>query len=167
MRIAVFSDSHGRVDLLRQGLSAAASKGLVDCFLFLGDGLSDFLSLTSLMAEHNPMAQRVAIMGNCDLPRPGAHREKVIDLAGRLLFACHGNMYGVKMGDGRLIAAALDRGCAIACYGHTHIPIVEEKEGLLLVNPGSIGAPHGGGNTYALIDGEAHGGPLTATIFTV
>ena len=38
-------------------------------------------------------------------------------------------------------------GCKAALFGHTHVPVNRTEEGILLLNPGSIGY----GGTYALL----------------
>ena len=44
-----------------------------------------------------------------------------------------------------------DRGAAIGLFGHTHLPTLEERDGVTLFNPGSIGAPRFGGPSYGLL----------------
>ncbi|MBO7376534.1 MAG: metallophosphoesterase family protein, partial [Clostridia bacterium] len=65
----------------------------------------------------------------------------------------HGHKYGVKGGLVRLAAAAAARGCRAAFYGHTHAPCVKMKDGVLLVNPGTLGYC-GEYAVITVIDGE-------------
>jgi predicted phosphodiesterase len=53
--------------------------------------------------------------------------------------------------------------CRAAFFGHTHIACVREKNGVTLVNPGSLTYPAGGANpSYALVRTRAGG--LSASI---
>ena len=53
----------------------------------------------------------------------------------------HGHRYKVKMTYTFLDKAAQEMGCAIAFFGHTHIPCMEQHR-TLLVNPGSAARGH-------------------------
>ena len=47
------------------------------------------------------------------------------------------------------VAAA--RGANVALFGHTHIPVAEERGGVFLFNPGSCGRCYTGPNTYGIL----------------
>jgi putative phosphoesterase len=51
-----------------------------------------------------------------------------------------------------LLEDARDRQCRAALFGHTHRAFCEEKEGILLFNPGSVSLPVGAGPTFGLLD---------------
>ena len=36
---------------------------------------------------------------------------------------------------------AADRNCEIVFFGHTHKPVIEKKNGVLVINPGSLSFP--------------------------
>lgn len=157
MRAALFSDSHGDITALRNALEAAMKHGKIDLFAFLGDGIQDFYDLMDIMKKHNPMALIQAVRGNNDHAMLGLAEEAVIKAEGLWLFLAHGHRQRVKLTDGMLIGDARDRQCRAALFGHTHRAFCEEKEGILLFNPGSVSLPVGAGPTFGLLDISAEG----------
>ncbi len=152
MRAALFSDSHGDMAALRNAVEAAMKHGKIDLFAFLGDGVQDFYDLTQVMKEHNPMAVVQAVRGNNDHAMMGLKEEAVIKSEGLWLFLSHGHRQRVKLTDRFLIDDARDRHCRVALFGHTHRAFCQEKEGVLLMNPGSVSLPMGPGPTFGLLD---------------
>ena len=69
-------------------------------------------------------------------------------------------MYGVKYDLDTLADAAAARGANVALFGHTHIPVAEERGGVFLFNPGSCGRCYTGPNTYGIL--TLDGGKVTA-----
>lgn len=90
-------------------------EALVDCPAYIVRGNNDFFS---------------------DLPA-----EKEIMIEGNHVFLTHGHYYYVSIGEERICKEAKDRGADIVMYGHTHMPSVMEKKGVILLNPGSIAYP--------------------------
>ena len=80
--------------------------------------------------------------------------EAEFDLDGHHFFMTHGHYYYVYTGVEYLREEAQKRGADIVLYGHTHVPYMEQKEGMLILNPGSISLPRQKGRipTYALIE---------------
>lgn len=74
------------------------------------------------------------VIGNCDTKGP---KELILELFGRKIFVTHGHYYGVKEGYERVMYRALELGCSVCVFGHTHIPIWQPKEDLLTMNPGA------------------------------
>ena len=60
-------------------------------------------------------------------------------------------MYGVKYDLDTLADAAAARGAEVALFGHTHIPVAEQRSGVFLFNPGSCGRCYTGPNTYGVL----------------
>ena len=46
--------------------------------------------------------------------------------------------YGVKYGYNSIFYRAKELDVDIVLFGHSHIPIIEECDGIILMNPGSI-----------------------------
>ena len=126
MKLCIFSDSHGRADLVKK-LPAA------DAYLFCGDGLGDLEGL------NGPV---YAVAGNCDWTA----REpdvRLLELGGRRILLTHGHRFRVKFDLYRLYLAAREQEADLAVFGHTHVPTRREEDGLLLLNPGALsGRPH-------------------------
>ena len=66
----------------------------------------------------------------------------------------HGHMYGVSMGYQRIWEEGLERGVDAVMFGHTHRPMLEEDEDLILLNPGSLSYPRQEGRrpSYAVME---------------
>ncbi len=157
MRLAFFSDSHGDVTALRGAMEAAMLHGKVDMFAFLGDGIHDFSDLLPFVKKHNPLAVTHAVRGNNDPAMLDLKEEMVVSFAGFWILLTHGHRQRVKFTDKLLLEDARDRGCRVALFGHTHRAFLEEKSGILLMNPGSVSIPAGKGPTAGLIEIGADG----------
>ena len=77
---------------------------------------------------------------------------RTIDCNGNLIFACHGDIYGVKSNLDKLKAKARMENASIALYGHTHKNFTDYEDGLYIMNPGSITLPQNGLPSYGVID---------------
>ncbi|MCL2576020.1 MAG: metallophosphoesterase [Defluviitaleaceae bacterium] len=146
MRFFVFSDSHGDSRLMRK---IAGNADKIDGIIFLGDYLRD---IEHLQKDFSKLAFHI-VPGNCDFlsPKP---LEKLVEIGGEKILITHGHKYGVKAGYERILTAALQMGANAAFFGHSHIPIKSEKNGVILLNPGSITEPRGNAirRSYAIID---------------
>ncbi len=125
----VLSDSHGRRSALEKLRPLFAEN---DYIVHLGDGAADMQLVQREFPEKTYVCR-----GNCDFS--GGESEIVLEEEGVRMLCCHGDRYGVKWGLGRLAARARELGCTVALYGHTHRAAVETEEGVLCVNPGSLG----------------------------
>ncbi len=143
----IVSDIHGRYSWLTAAIQQA---GQVDGILFLGDGWRD---VQQLRTEGYSMPI-FPVQGNCDLPV--APVTQTLELAGHTLLLCHGHTYHVKDNLARLAQAAKEQGAEGALFGHTHLPTLEQQDGVWLFNPGSLGAPRFGGPSYGILRLEGH-----------
>ena len=129
-KLLILSDSHNSRLAIENILAAEADS--IDALIFLGDGLRDLEQALTFY----PSLRAYAVAGNCDF---GA-LEPLDGLAafdGVVVFYTHGHMYGVKYDLDTLADAAAARGANVALFGHTHIPVAEERGGVFLFNPGS------------------------------
>ena len=143
MELLIFSDSHGRVDAMREVLTRQIKSP--DGVLFLGDGLRDAQALESGTPWY-------MVKGNCDWFGGERPEEIVMALEGHTLLMCHGHRYSVKSGLGTLLYRAVEASADVVLYGHTHEPslrVIEAGETvagislqrpIYLFNPGSIGS---------------------------
>ncbi len=146
MRILVVSDSHGRWGALYNAIEAQPTAHIV---IHLGDGSDDF----ERVRDRFPGRMMVNVAGNCDFF--GASELKtadVITVEGRRIFFTHGHTYRVKSGLTLLEQAARAREADICLFGHTHEPVTEYRDGLYIMNPGSVGHPRDGSPTCGIID---------------
>ena len=128
-KLLILSDSHNSRLALENILATEADS--IDALIFLGDGLRDLEQALTFY----PSLRAYAVAGNCDF---GA-------------LDTHGHMYGVKYDLDTLADAAAARGANVALFGHTHIPVAEERGGVFLFNPGSCGRCYTGPNTYGIL----------------
>lgn len=142
-KLLILSDSHNSPDVVQRILRDETD---VDALIFLGDGLRD---LEQGLTQH-PRLRTYAVAGNCDY---GA-LEPLDGLAAfdkPVVFYTHGHMYGVKYDLDTLAQAAAARGAEVALFGHTHIPLAEQRGGVFLFNPGSCGRCYTGPDTYGIL----------------
>lgn len=152
MKTAVIvSDSHARSRKFLEQLAPLFAEN--DYIIHLGDGAADMREISSAYPEKTYL-----LRGNCDFS--GGAEECVIEAEGVSLFCCHGHRYGVKGGLSRLVGRAKELGCAVALYGHTHAAAIEERDGVLCVNPGAIGSYSAPSYCYLVL----HRGKATAKI---
>ncbi len=135
MHIGVISDTHGKIEEAKKVLIGIED---VDLWIHLGDYYRDANRLETMLQK-----KVIAIKGNCDAQVEG-EEEKIITLGSYKLLLVHGHQYGVKWGLTRLYYRALEVGCNVALFGHTHIPVNEKHDEILFMNPGSLSFPRGG-----------------------
>ncbi|MGN1083606.1 MAG: metallophosphoesterase family protein [Lachnospiraceae bacterium] len=147
MKAVIVSDSHGRFGGIQEMIEREAP---FDLFLHAGD-----VQGGTACIEDWAGCPVYAVRGNCDwsgdLPQ-----ERMVSFGGERIFLAHGHRYGVRTGIQELAAAAADAGATAAVFGHTHIPLAEERYGVLLFNPGSITEPRqkNGRPTYLVLEKE-------------
>lgn len=130
MKILVFSDSHGYAGYMLE----AARRCAPDAVIHLGDGAGDL----SALKKELPRTPVINVRGNCDSDISVPER-RIIELSGSRLFICHGHRYGVKLSLDGLLTSAMCAGADAVLFGHTHIPCLRTENGLLILNPGSVG----------------------------
>lgn len=138
MRVLVLSDSHGDRWRLLQAVDAQPDAKYI---FHLGDGERDMEGL-----ENIPGKITLQVRGNCDF---GSDLPLFLhgNLGGVGYYACHGHMEFVKYSHELLWEKARDFGASIALYGHTHQAVTTYRDGVWLMNPGSL---HQG--EYGVID---------------
>ena len=141
--IAVVSDSHGNRQAL-DSLDTVFSES--DLIIHLGDTSSD----GNYVLGKYP-GKTVVINGNCDFISVG-EKEKVLNIEGVNIFACHGHAYSVRSTLSRLAARAKELECAVALYGHTHDAKESETDGVTLLNPGTLSRYAGKSYLYLVVN---------------
>ena len=155
MRILVVSDTHGRVGELQDLLERIQP----DLMLHLGDSEISYADLKAL--ADCPV---IAVTGNCDSTDSfGAEGEwrHIMQLTETIrIYMAHGHMDRVKDGTEGIASMARFCNCNVVLFGHTHMPLLEYQEDMVLLNPGSLTVPRLGGNgNYAMIEIEPDGTP--------
>ena len=163
MKLFFISDIHGSAYYLKKVLDIFKGQG-GDYLIILGDELYHG-ARNPLTKDYDPkevaellneLADRIiAVKGNCDsevdqmmLKYPIMSEYSTIFYEGKRLFLTHGHIYNednmplLKEGD-------------VLLYGHTHIPMVGKRNGIAIINPGSITLPKSGApHTYGILEGN-------------
>lgn len=132
MKVLVFSDSHGRKELVDRMLSKEP-----DCneVIFLGDGMSD----VDWVKEFYPEKRFTCVRGNNDWSyNISTEAYKYFD--GVTVFAAHGDRLEVRTTLFYLYKQAAAVNAKLALYGHTHVAktVTEATKGVTAVNPGAL-----------------------------
>lgn len=130
MKAAVFSDTHGKTDVMVAAIAACRP----DMVIHLGDCERD----TRVLSEKFPEIPLYAVCGNCDM-NPTQPLARVVQIGSAKALICHGHSYGVNYGTDRLAYAAMEQGAQIAMYGHTHAAENTQVGSVHILNPGTAG----------------------------
>ncbi|HEU5001951.1 MAG TPA: metallophosphoesterase family protein [Actinomycetota bacterium] len=135
MRIGVISDTH--IPSRASGIPAEALERFagVELILHAGD-----ISVARALDELRAVAPVQAVAGNVEDPFIAS------TLPPELRVAVGGVEIGMVHNSGAAEGrrARLQRrfpGCRVVVFGHSHMPVVEDRAGLLLLNPGSACDP--------------------------
>jgi len=152
MKYLIASDLHGGAEACRM-LLERFEKEQADRLLFLGDLLYHG-PRNDLPENYGPKAvipmlnekkdTILCVRGNCDtevdqmvLEFPILADYALLSFRDRMIFLTHGHRYNAQA------LPPLKRG-DVLLSGHTHVPLWEEREGILFLNPGSVTIPKNG-----------------------
>ena len=152
MKWMIASDLHGSAYYCKK-MMEAFEREKADRLLFLGDILyhgprndlpRDYAPKEVIRMMNSFSGRILAVRGNCEaevdqmvLDFPVLASYAVLELGSNIIFATHGHVWNIdslpplKEGD-------------VLLYGHTHVPLCEEKNGVLCLNPGSLSLPKEG-----------------------
>ena len=118
-----------------------AASGLPRELLEAGEGADLILHAgdlveMSVLEELRALAPTTAVVGNMDLPEVGSvlPEKTVVQVEGKLIGLIHG--WGPPAGIERRVLSRFS-GVDAVVFGHTHKALVEERKGVLLINPGT------------------------------
>lgn len=144
-KVGLVSDSHGLMYNLKSAVRDLEAAG-VDLIVHTGDHITDADVIKSWV--NIPV---MAVRGNMDSEvrdRPDFIKTTI---DGMPTLIVHGHYEGVKYDTDSLVYKALANDCKLAIYGHTHIKDLERKDGVIVVNPGSVSLPHDSFKSYAIL----------------
>lgn len=153
MRILVISDSHGKNDDVKQVIKQV---GQIDMLIHLGDierGPDYIRDLAGCEAH------MIAGNNDYDIDLPASDSFMIGD---KHVFITHGHRFYVGGGVEHLYQYAKENGYDIVMFGHTHVPYFERRDGVTILNPGSLSYPRQDGrkHTFTIIElddkGELH-----------
>jgi putative phosphoesterase len=135
VRIFVVSDTHGST---REFINQIDSMDKSDLIIHLGDYVEDGEKI-----EKATGVETVIVKGNGDYFHPKYNEEEILNIEGKTLFLTHGHNYGVRYDINRLLYRAQEVNADLVLFGHTHMPIFYEDDGIIVMNPGSPSIPRG------------------------
>lgn len=156
MKLLVISDTHRNLSKVYRVINDIQKH--IDGVIHCGDITDDVDILKSQYKD----IQFYNVRGNCDY-YSGVPDEQIFVIGGKKIFATHGHNYGVNYNIDRLCYRAMEIGADVCLYGHTHIPLIENYNGIVILNPGSLSAPRGGSKpSYGIItiEGESVRGSI-------
>jgi hypothetical protein len=149
-RVLILSDSHGRDENVEPAMQAA---GHFDLMIHLGDVGYGYERIKA-----STMAAVVIVAGNNDyfMDLPPA---QAFEFGPHKILAVHGHRQNVHYGTDALERLALQNGCDIVMFGHTHVPYKKQDGDMLILNPGSISLPRQSGHrkTYMIMEMDDDG----------
>ena len=124
MKVVVVSDNHGRLEPIEKILELHRD---ADLFIHCGDSEfpPDFLQ------------GYVCVRGNNDY-YCGFPDQKIIEMGGHRMLIVHGHHHLYLGRLDVLQSKAIRQGCDFVFYGHTHIFSVQERDGVVMINPGAL-----------------------------
>lgn len=132
MKILVISDSHGRREQLEKVFHKA---GKVDMVIHLGDVGAD----AEYIRKHAGCETHI-IKGNNDF-NADVPKEEILQIGKYKVWLTHGHRYHVNWELQTIADEAAGIGMDIVMFGHLHIPIIEYRSNVILINPGSVSLP--------------------------
>lgn len=177
-RLILISDTHGNEDTIINILDREGAKS--DAVLFSGDGLADFLNYITISQYEKELMDcmppvAALVMGNCDSKKyvlnldagktgsdfgfkknPEQHLEFCeiifLEVCRKKILLTHGHEFYVDFELDTLLNFLQEQSCSLGVFGHTHVPLIEEVNGIFLVNPGSASRPRMGSNkSYGIL----------------
>ena len=149
MKYLIASDLHGSAYYCEKLMEAYEREG-ADRLLLLGDLLyhgprndlpRDYAPKRVIDLLNARKNEILAVRGNCEaevdqmvLAFPVLADYCLLNVGKRLIFATHGHVFNA----GNL--PPLQPG-DVLLHGHTHVPTCEDKNGILVLNPGSVSIP--------------------------
>ena len=159
MKYLICSDTHGRIISTKKLLDAIKREN-PDFVIHLGDflyngprnGVPDDYDPASVADIFSKLKDKIiGIKGNCDSRVDetvlgfALEDSKALPIGGHIVWLVHGD----KLDEVKHLVGDKD----IILYGHTHIYEIAKLDGVLYVNPGSIGFPKNDNpSTYAILE---------------
>lgn len=157
MKLGFISDTHGGLGDTLQALEALKDAKEI---CHIGDVLYHG-PRNDLPESYNPKeladvlkdrSDIIFVRGNCDadvdemvLEHNLSIKSRVVTFDGYRFYLIH----GYEETEEERIQQAKEQGCHVVVSGHTHVKVLEKKDGIVVLNPGSTTIPKDGSRSYA------------------
>jgi putative phosphoesterase len=148
--IGILSDSHDNLVMIRRAVGLFND---MRCDLVIHAG--DFVAPFAVAELRNLRCPVKAVFGNCDGERAGLAKtfEGLGEVKDAPLAFSHGGLrFVVSHLDAPVPGYLAKIPSDILVYGHTHKPFSEQRDGVLVINPGEAGGWLHGKPTVALLE---------------
>ncbi|MBQ0104733.1 MAG: phosphodiesterase [Armatimonadetes bacterium] len=150
MKIGILSDSHGGLEALKKTFRWFEG---ADAILHGGDILyhpprdtefSDYRLMECVNFLNSVIPPIIAVKGNCDsevyseILNFDTDKSTAVYKYGDVGIVIN---HGHNLNDITKVCLAKDLKARIFVSGHTHVPVLEERDGVILINPGSVSRP--------------------------
>ena len=130
MKILIITDSHGNMNKIYD-IITQENPTLV---IWTGDHSWDGEECSFAFPE----IKFSIVRGNCDVFDRKFNDNEILDVEGVKILITHGHLYNVKQNLFTLEAVAGKYKVDAVCFGHTHIPYLNRKNGIEYFNPGAL-----------------------------
>ena len=141
-KLVIVSDTHGNLKNLEKLLPIIEESDLI---IHLGDYSSDLKVLSPELYD-----KLYYVKGNCD----GGGEDAFFEAENLKIMMTHGDRYGVKQSLTKLYLKAKEMKIDVVLYGHTHIPKIEEYDGITFINPGCMSIFSNKTYCYAVVNND-------------
>ncbi|OOB77107.1 MAG: hypothetical protein BEN18_01975 [Epulopiscium sp. Nuni2H_MBin001] len=139
MKILVISDTHSNIKLV-DSIFEIFKDDNIDTVIHCGDNLVDAKKLQKKYSN----IKFYMVAGNCDPEGNGPEAILEADIGGVHTMVVHGHKHYVNLNLDTLLSEAKESGAKLVAFGHTHIATVQVRDGITIVNPGSLSQPRDG-----------------------
>ena len=163
MKLLIASDIHGSIKYAKKIIEVYEREN-IDMIVLLGDilyhgprnDLPEGYAPKEVIAMLNPLKENIlCVRGNCEaevdqivLDFDVTTQHRTIELFGKKIFMTHGHHVNIDAPAPEIVGSA-----GYVLYGHTHVPLKTEKDGVWYLNPGSVTIPkNGSAHGYMTLD---------------
>lgn len=162
MKIGIISDTHGDIVQVEKALKVLEDcKYIIHCGDVLYHGPRNDLpknynpkELAKLLSEKDNIYY---IRGNCDSDvdemvtgKDLSKKEQLFKFDDIKIYGIH----GYEESEEERIKRAKEKGAKFTVSGHTHVKVLKEEDGVIVINPGSTTIPKDGSASIAVISEE-------------
>ncbi|WP_425446384.1 metallophosphoesterase [Dethiothermospora halolimnae] len=144
MDILVFSDTHGMLNDLKKVKEKVNN---VDLIIHLGDYTKDTGEIKKIFNK-----EVICVKGNCDISDNNTKEEEILTINDKRILLTHGHKYKVKMDINNIYYRGIELEVDLVLFGHTHLALNIENNGLKLFNPGSLSYPRNREKTFGVLN---------------